>query len=472
VADDSDAEFLKRLEAITAPTSTGESAARGALLGGTLGWGPKLAAGVDTLTSKVPLLRDVAQQFHDPRFPPVNDPSATFDQRLAGYVGANRAAREEHPDAFRGAETTAAGLTSMAVPGGHGTAGALAGAAAGAGYDESNTVGGKLGSTLKGAAVGAAAAKLGSGLSAQAEKAGESSAAILRRELAGPQIGSSAGAKEARAAAYSLGDKLNREVESVEGLPAAIKSGDRRAQAAIANRVSSQLSQVNDEIYAHAAAKSREGGVPMSAVVDPLSELATKLRRSGQSAQAAEIDKIANSNVRVDMFSDGTVADPRSVREFLTKELQGKAGKDANLTLAERDAIAAREKAGIVIKDSLNRWVRDNAGETLAGKLEANNAKIRAMSTVADAAIEGGYVQEMGAPKAPAGGVMGAVKAKAGELGTPVTRFADTPAGQAILWGAAKTSKTLPAPLLDAMATKDPDAAKKAIAADLFGDAP
>ena len=99
-------------------------------------------------------------------------------------------------------------------------------------------------------------------------------------------------------------------------------------------------------------------------------------------------------------------------------------------------------------------------------------AEVLPQSGVIDVSPETRSNWEMGAPKAPAGGFAGYAKALAAEAKKPTVRFADTPIGQSVLWSAAKSVKTLPAPLLDAWANKDPDAAKKAVADDLFGGSP
>lgn len=475
MASDDDEKWLKALNALAEPPSTGESVARGGLQGVTSGWGDEIAAGIDTAASKIPGLRSFAQSLHDPKLPPIDNPDVPYAQRRDAYRAANQAAHEQNPKAYLGGEFGGSMAQSLlpgtSIAGGAKGVAQMAGqgAVAGAGFSDADTAGGLTTDALKGAGVGIGTGLMSRKLAGYGADAADRAAVNMRRDLAGPHIGNEAGARSARQEVYELGPELNQQVKSDPELGRAIKDKNPRLTQAIAQQRSLKLNDDNMANYAHATAKSREGGVPMSDMTDPLDGLAARLRKQGKSGMAAEVDKINTQNVRTDMFGQGTVADPRDVRAFISK-LQEESGH--NLTLPEKEAVAARGEAARALLGSLDGWVERSAGPEVAAKVRANNKAISTLMTVQKAAVEGGKTMEMAGAKAPAGGVMGMVKQTASNVARPWEDFAADPTGQALIKGAAAATKALPAPLIDAMTAKDDEAAKKAIAADIFGGAP
>lgn len=109
-----------------APTpSRAEAVGRGALQGASLGFGDEIAASVDSLVSKIPGVRNVAQAFQSPDLPALTDPNVTYQQRRDAYRGKNKAAEDAHGGLYTAGEL-AGGLATTAVPG----LGALKGAGA------------------------------------------------------------------------------------------------------------------------------------------------------------------------------------------------------------------------------------------------------------------------------------------------------------------------------------------------------
>lgn len=104
-------------EAAPAPTpSRAEAVGRGALQGASLGFGDELAASVDSLVSKVPGVRNVAQAFQSSDLPALTDPNVTYAQRRDAYRTKNKAAEDAHGGLYTAGEV-GGGLATTALPG-------------------------------------------------------------------------------------------------------------------------------------------------------------------------------------------------------------------------------------------------------------------------------------------------------------------------------------------------------------------
>jgi len=148
-----------------------ESVVRGASQGASSGWGDELGAGIDTVISKIPGVRSLAQGLRGMQPSavqgglPVDDPNITYAQRRDQARTQNQAAQQANPVSY-GAGEVAGGLVQMAAPGlgaaGKGASAASAllrgagqGAASGLGYSDASGFLRPMGDTLKGAGVGA-----------------------------------------------------------------------------------------------------------------------------------------------------------------------------------------------------------------------------------------------------------------------------------------------------------------------------
>jgi hypothetical protein len=97
----------------------GESAGRGVLQGASLGFGDEVAAGVDTLVSKIPGVRAVANAIQGENHGgalPLDNPDLTYQQRRDAYRAKNAEAQQANPVAYGAGEVGGALATSF-VPG-------------------------------------------------------------------------------------------------------------------------------------------------------------------------------------------------------------------------------------------------------------------------------------------------------------------------------------------------------------------
>lgn len=168
----------------------GESAARGALQGATASFGDELAAGIDTLVSKVPGVRTVANAIAGDNAGgglPLTNPDLTYAERRDAYRTKNAQAQGAHPVAYGAGEVGGALATSL-IPGvaparGAGLAAqagraAVQGGVSALGASEADLTKGEFGQaaidtgvgTVVGGATGAFLGKVGRYLTGGAEK--------------------------------------------------------------------------------------------------------------------------------------------------------------------------------------------------------------------------------------------------------------------------------------------------------------
>jgi len=96
--------------------SQGQSLARGALQGASMGFGDEAAAAIDTAVSHVPGLRMLAQKLHSSDLPAIDNPDLTYQQRREAYREKNRAAQEANPLTYLGGEIGGGLATGKLIP--------------------------------------------------------------------------------------------------------------------------------------------------------------------------------------------------------------------------------------------------------------------------------------------------------------------------------------------------------------------
>lgn len=378
----SDDEFLAQMEAQAPPApkaapSMGESAVRGGLQGATSGFGDELAAGIDTVVSKVPGLRSLAQGAHGEGLPPLTNPDATYAERRDAYRANNQAAKDANPKTYIAGEV-AGGIAQAAalpvakaatIPQAMLRVGAQ-GAVSGAGYSDANDIGG----VVKDAAVGTV---VGSALGAGGKVISNKIAGAVGRAEEGPLRALTAEAKQLlKQDLWANRDSVKRvltqdpELKKVLADPGALlKALEERLPAA---------GQKTKEIYA--AADAVGGGIPAHTILGPLNVLKNQLKKeSAHGAQVAAVDKLINE------FSGGLAQLPgkkvpaQKVREWLTTRLMpGPRAMDKEASqLAQAEATAyAKGKA------LLHLYVQQHVGDKAAGELLKTNEKIATYSAL------------------------------------------------------------------------------------------
>lgn len=109
--------FAAVSEADLAPeVGMGESAARGALQGATMGFGDEAAAAIDTAVSAIPGIRTLAQHFQAADLPALDNPSVSYQQRRDAYRQKNAAAQEANPITYGAGELAGGLATGKALP--------------------------------------------------------------------------------------------------------------------------------------------------------------------------------------------------------------------------------------------------------------------------------------------------------------------------------------------------------------------
>jgi len=160
-----------------------ESAGRGALQGASLGFGDEFAAGVDTLVSKIPGVRAVANAIQGENHGgalPLDNPDLTYQQRRDAYRAKNAEAQQANPVSYGAGELGGTLATSL-VPGvavarGAGLAtaagkAALVGGANALGASEADLTKGEFAQAAKDTATGAAIGGVTAGALGAAGKA-------------------------------------------------------------------------------------------------------------------------------------------------------------------------------------------------------------------------------------------------------------------------------------------------------------
>ena len=364
--------------------SIGESAGRGALQGASLGFADEGGALADTVISKIPGVRYVAQKLNESAGGsggglPLDNPEVSYQQRRDAYRATNDAARAAHPTAYTGGELAGSAATAL-VPGAKALQGgtlamrAAAGAAEGAALGGTNALGsstadlteGNFAGAAKdtaegmagGAVVGAAAPVAAAGLQKIGAKARDKLADSLLKNFGGSKDVATATptfVKQLRPAV----ETLKEEVMTPEGMKIA-EVARKHPQAAL------------DELNAHVSEITKNRGAYYGAVdsaVGPVSvDDYTKFLDKQIQARTGVNTPKAKDQIRIlkemigdaeDSWGTGQSVPSLALREHVTG-LQNSAGKVIG-QINESERSELMHWRSDVAKDYLNTHLKEAA---------------------------------------------------------------------------------------------------------------
>lgn len=299
---------------LPAPEPTkGESFVRSLANGASLGFGPAVSGGLDTLASKVPGVRTAYAALTGN--PSVENPDLSYSERRKGYADALDASRAAHPYVSMAGDMAGATAATLAAPelgmlegatpmAKAAVEGAAFGGAQGAGEAVSH---GKdlpdvLSEARKGAIVGGATGgimgKLGGNL---VERAPQAAKDWVVKDIAGETRGASTPTARKNLArdAEDVGNLLAEDKTLDKAIDHA-RHGDKDAIEAAQATVKAKLTEVSKpraDLYAAADAALPGGGVRAGDVVKSIeSSVADRLKtgRGHDAGEARELQKIAD----------------------------------------------------------------------------------------------------------------------------------------------------------------------------------
>lgn len=298
--------------------SGGQSFARGGLQGATSGWSDELAARIDQGVSKVPGLRDLADQLRAPGGPPISDPNVSYEARRDFYRGLNDRAQRANPKAYLGG-VVAGGVAQQAIPIVGELPAAAGGALAGAGFSTANDVKGVTDDALRGAALAEGGKLLGQAGGAVVQKVVQAAPAAV---MAGVEktIGAMSRAKGS-ARLWAQRGRVMDAIKSDPELRAAI--GNPTKIADVVARRTPIANEATDKIYAaadEAAAK----------------EATAEARTAAEGAANMKADRLVAKGERARARAAKAGSPVGAVEEIAAKEA-GKAGDE----VGEADVLAS-----------------------------------------------------------------------------------------------------------------------------------
>lgn len=475
-----------QFEVVEAPT-VGQSAARGALQGASLGFGDEIAAAIDTGVSKIPGLRSLAQHLQPSDLPAVDNPALTYEQRRDAYRQKNAAASKENPIAY-GAGEVAGGLATSVVPVGGAVkgagvlanaargaeAGAVLGAASGLGSSEATSFSGQIRDALHGAAGGGiAGGVLGGVTGALGKAAAGATERVDRYAVSGLAKGAKPGTRASIAEAAADVAAASREFGGLDKLaPDARKVAAKAAQSKVGN-LSRQVYGVADEI---------QGGVSVPGVTSAMRAVEKELDSNPATKSLARRveQQIKDAAATWGDHSDAKVP-AAEVRKFVTSLQKSISGADIDPSVGKQ----VSAKLSGAVKDVLDGYVAgaakrapDAETRALLEKLPQLNRQQHALKLIADGAKKaaqgealkepgvGGFIQKLGQhdglKKAAADILHGAV--------APATRGADSMLAKVI--AAKRGGAAGPALVQQAIQIGFPRSVAERIAAALATEAP
>jgi hypothetical protein len=242
--------------------SQGQSLARGALQGASLGFGDEASAAIDTAVSHIPGLRTIAQKLHSGDLPAVDNPDLTYQERREAYRSKNAAAQQANPGTYLVGELAGGLATTPLVPGGSAKTlgravvqgvktGAVLGGANALGTSSADLtqgdVGGAFNDVVSGAAGGGALGGLIGGAGHVAAKALTGGAEKLRKWIGSDLIG------ETKGASTEVAKKMVRkDIEDIADVVTADPALDRavaRAQRQTVETIEPAIDAVDAKIH-------------------------------------------------------------------------------------------------------------------------------------------------------------------------------------------------------------------------------
>lgn len=490
--------------------STMQAVNQGVAQGGSLGLVDEAMGGLDTLASKIPGVRDVAEGSRNflrrhlgpdviaPSLP-LTDPSLTYEQRRDYYRGADAAAREAHPIAHLGGELAG----SLVTPGGTLGKAVGTGAVAGVGHSEATDPLAQAADALKGGAAGAGGYAVGKAIGAGVSRIvkgapGRDDARAMKAVTDG--VRSKVANRIATEKDRMLGVLREPNVRTSLGDPAKMTAAAEQGLSAEGTVADGILSRA-DKAAAAAAGVAGHGGLRVSDVAAPLEQLKNELVRTSQNPAAVRAIDGVIDQFRTGIGRDNNALVPAArVREFLTQQIQRPAFKGDPMNPDTTPVQEALQRASGVVKDALKGHVHKHLSETAVAGLQRSWDRSMAFNLLGQAAeqqavqgtkspgpataiaraLMGHKAEGVGATLGysvggPVGAMVGAAAgAGAKKLPPLVDEKLATEAGQAAGRAAASRAPGVAArlsqPVIDALTTKDEAAGKAALAREIFGE--
>lgn len=482
-----------------------QSVNEGMAQGGSLGFVDEAQAGLDTLASKVPYVRnglEASRGFFDnllgSKHLPIDNPDLTYEQRRDFYRGNDAAARDAHPLAHIGGEIGG----SLMLPGGTLPRAVATGAAAGIGHSEAKDPVALASDAVTGGAVGAGGFAAGKAIGAGVSRVfggapGRSDARALDAVTEGvrSKVANRISAEKDR----MLKILRKPDVRASLGDPVKMTDAAERGLAAEAGAADQILSHA-DRAAAAAAGKAGNGGMRVVDVAGPLEVLKGDLIRSSANPSAVNaVDRVIEQ-FRTGIGRDNNALVPSgAVRKFLSDQIQRPAFKGDPANPDTTPIQEALQRASGVVKDAIKGHVMAHSSHDAAAALQGSWDQSMAYHLLSQAAeqqaigggrapgpataiaraLMGHKAEGVGAALGfeaggPIGGIVGAAAGAGAKKLAPVVDEAlatkgGQAAGKAIAGAAAGISK-LSQPVIDALSTKDDAAGQAALAREIFGD--
>lgn len=368
----------------TAPApevSMGQSAARGALQGASMGFGDEAAAAIDTAVSQVPGVRSLAQMFQSSNLPSVENPSLTYAQRRDAYRQANANAQQANPLTYGAGELAGAVATAPAIPSlaGRGivtaaTNAAIQGGAAALGSSDADLTKGQFMQAAKDTAGGAAlGGLLGGALHGVGSKVAGGAENRMMADV-GEDLGGTSRLKDrVQLRKQMLSEKGDAEFSGRDVVMA--DSTKPILDAARAGRTEEAVSLIKPQIEALEAQKT----VPYATVEKAAGKVPTKTVAAAIDARVGELAKVEGTQgtrkalqaMKADIESvrgaDGQIP-VRDMRSLVTK------AQDTAIEAANANGVPIAAHAQIkaeaqrVLSSVLDQHMAAAAGQSLAGR--------------------------------------------------------------------------------------------------------